>query len=106
MAAAVAAVGSMFTAVVAFAVVIAICPCIDKLTAQIIVATSNGAFKTDKLKKADGSDAAEVEEYGICVAKGNKELLDVINKVLEKLIADGKVNEWTEEFNAKAAPES
>ena len=78
----------------------------DKLTAQIIVAASNGAFKTDKLKKADGSDAAEVEEYGICVAKGNKELLDVINKVLEKLIADGKVNEWTEEFNAKAAPES
>lgn len=35
MAAAVAAVGSMFTAVVVFAVVITICPCIDKLTAQI-----------------------------------------------------------------------
>ncbi|MBO7359688.1 MAG: transporter substrate-binding domain-containing protein [Clostridia bacterium] len=74
----------------------------DKLTAQIIVAGSNGSLQTAKLVKADGSDAAEVEEYGYCVAKGNAELLEVINKVVKRLLDDGTINTWTEEFNAKA----
>lgn len=74
----------------------------DKLTAQLIVANNEG-LKTFPLVKADGSPAAEVEEYGIAVTKGNKELLDAINKVLEKLIADGTIDKWVEEYSAKAA---
>lgn len=31
------------------------------------------------------------EDYAICVAKGNKELLDKINKALEELTADGTI---------------
>ena len=75
----------------------------DKLTAQIIVDGSNGAYKTFKLVKADGSDAAEVEEYGICVSKENTELLKAINEVLQGLLDDGSVAKWEKDFNAKAA---
>lgn len=73
----------------------------DKLTAQLIVA-NDSTLKAFALVKADGTPAAEVEEYGICVQKGNKELLDAINKVLEKLIAEGTLDQWTEEYSAKA----
>jgi len=73
----------------------------DKLTAQLIVA-NDSSLKAFALVKADGTPAAEVEEYGIAVQKGNKELLDAINKVLEKLIADGTIGQWVEEYSAKA----
>ncbi len=73
----------------------------DKLTAQLIVA-NDSTLKAFSLVKADGTPAAEVEEYGICVQKGNKELLDAINKVLEKLTADGTIDKWVEEYSAKA----
>ena len=73
----------------------------DKLTAQLIVA-NDSSLKALPLVKADGTPAAEVEEYGIAVQKGNKELLDAINKVLEKLIADGTIDKWVEEYSAKA----
>ena len=71
----------------------------DKLTAEVIVASSNGAYKTFKLVKADGSDVAEVEQYGIAVGKGNQELLDVINEVLTELLANGSIAKWEQEYN-------
>ena len=75
----------------------------DKLTAQIIVNGSNGAYKTFKLVKADGSEVAdEVEAYGICVGKGNETLLAVINEVLEELLANGTIAQWEEEYNLLA----
>ena len=73
----------------------------DKLTAQLIVANDT-SLKTFPLVNADGTPVAEVEEYGICVQKGNAELLAAINKVLEKLIADGTIDGWVEEYSAKA----
>lgn len=71
----------------------------DKLTAEVIVASSNGAYQTAKFVKADGSDAAEVEEYGVCVGKGNETLLAVINEVLEELLADGSIAAWEQRYN-------
>ena len=71
----------------------------DKLTAEVIVASSNGAYQTAKLTKADGSDAAEVEEYGVCVGKGNESLLAVINEVLAEVLADGSVAAWEQQYN-------
>lgn len=71
----------------------------DKLTAEVITASSNGAYKTFKLVKADGSDVAEVEQYGIAVTKGNKELLDAINEVLTELLANGSIAKWEKEYN-------
>ena len=73
----------------------------DKLTAQLIVA-NDSSLKAFALVKADGTPAAEVEEYGICVQKGNTELLDAINKVLADLIANGTVDAWVAEYSAKA----
>ena len=75
----------------------------DKLTAQIIVDGSNGAYKAFKFVKADGSAAAEVEEYGIAVANGNETLLAVVNEVLNELIAQGKIAEWEAYYNDLAA---
>lgn len=69
----------------------------DKLTAEIIVANNPG-FKTFALNNEDGTPVAEVEEYGICVAKGNETLLAVINEVLTTLIADGSIDAWTAEY--------
>ena len=34
------------------------------------------------------------DTYGMVVKKGNKELLDAINKVLEDLVEEGKINEF------------
>ena len=71
----------------------------DKLTAETIVAANGDSFVTFKLTKADGSDVAEVEEYGIAVAKGNSEILEVINKVVKKLLDDGSIEKWTQEYS-------
>jgi len=71
----------------------------DKLTAEVIVASSDGAYKAFKFTKADGSDVAEVEEYGIAVGKGNETLLAVINEVLQKLLDDGSIAQWEQEYN-------
>ena len=32
--------------------------------------------------------------YAVCVAKGNTELLEVVNKVVGKLIDDGTIDQW------------
>ena len=74
----------------------------DKLTSQIIVAGSNGKFVSGTLVRADGTPAAEVEEYGIAISKDNPELLEIANKVLNKLIEEGKIDDWTEQYNALA----
>ena len=73
----------------------------DKLTAEIIVA-NNSAYKTFALNNEDGTPVAEVEEYGICVAKGNETLLTVINEVLTELLANGSIDTWTAEYTALA----
>ena len=73
----------------------------DKLTAQLIVANDSN-LKALALVKADGTPAAEVEEYGIAVQKGNAELLEAVNKVLTELIANGTIDQWVEEYSAKA----
>ncbi len=65
---------------------------IDKLPAEMIVKNSNGAYKCFELVYKDGSVTDET--YGLCVAKGNTELLEVINKVLKELIDNGKIDEY------------
>ena len=74
----------------------------DKLTAENIVTASNGAYKTAEFLKADGSQAATIEEYGIAVAKGNQDLLKVVNEVVEALLKDGSIERWTKEYTEKA----
>lgn len=61
---------------------------IDQLPAQYIV-SKNSSLKCLPLYYSgdtDAEDAPVEEQYAICVTKGNKELLDAINEVLEELM--------------------
>lgn len=60
---------------------------IDSATAQKYVNDNEG------LKIVEDASAFESEEYAIAVKKGNTELLDKINQVVEKMLADGTVSE-------------
>lgn len=72
---------------------------IDSATAQKYVNDNEG------LKIVEDPSAFESEEYAIAVQKGNTELLDKINKSIDKMLADGTVNElavkYTEETTAE-----
>ena len=61
---------------------------IDELPAQYIV-SKNSEYKCVPLYYAgetDADDAPVEEKYAICVTKGNQELLDAINEVLQTLM--------------------
>lgn len=60
---------------------------IDSATASKYVADNPG------LKIVEDENAFGSEEYAVAVAKGNKELLDQINAVIEKKLADGSIGE-------------
>ena len=62
------------------------CVVMDLLPAEQILKTNSG------LKILDG--ALVEDSYGMIVKKGNKELLDNINKDLEKLKNEGKIDEY------------
>ncbi|MDR2884299.1 MAG: ABC transporter substrate-binding protein [Deferribacteraceae bacterium] len=60
---------------------------LDKLPAQEIVKTAANLIILPEPLFTD--------KYALAVQKGNKELLDTINKVLTRLIAEGKIDELT-----------
>ena len=62
------------------------CIIMDSLPAEQMVA------ENDDLEILDGE--VFTDKYAIAVQKGNKEMLDQINKVLQKLVDDGKVDEF------------
>ena len=61
----------------------------DLYPAQELVATN------PELKILDEENPVFVDQYAIVVKKGNQELLDQINEVIDQLIADGKIEEFT-----------
>lgn len=63
---------------------------VDDLTAKNFVIVNPG-LKCFEATYADGT--MDAEYYGVAVAKGNTTLLEAINKVLERLIAEGKIDE-------------
>lgn len=67
------------------------CIVMDKLPALELVK------KNPELKILDGT--LFEDKYGMAVKKGNKELLAQINKVLERLISEGKIEEYTVKFS-------
>lgn len=66
------------------------CVIIDNEPAKSFIAANEG------LKILD-SDYA-VEDYAICIAKENTELLEKVNKALEELIADGSVKAIVDKY--------
>ena len=65
---------------------------IDSATASKYVGDNEG------LKIVEDSSAFESEEYAIAVAKGNEELLEKINKSIEKMLQDGTVAALGDEY--------
>ena len=69
------------------------CVIIDELPAQFIV-SKNADLKCVPLYYAGATDAEDApveEQYAICVTKGNTELLNAINAVLEEMMKNGDV---------------
>lgn len=72
---------------------------IDSATAQKYVSDNEG------LKIVEDSSAFESEEYAIAVQKGNTELLNKINKTVEKMLSDGTINELAVKYTEEATTE-
>lgn len=62
------------------------CVVMDELPAKEILKENDGLKILNKELTQD--------KYGMIVKKGNKELLDSINKVLNKLISEGKISQY------------
>lgn len=73
---------------------------IDKLPAEIVAGQYEN-FKTIELVYADGGKTDE--SYAVAVKKGNKELLDTVNKVIDRLIDDGSIDKWIVEHTTKSS---
>ena len=71
---------------------------IDKLPAEI-VAGEYQDFKAIEMKYQDGRGTEE--SYAACVAKGNDSLLEVVNKVVDKLVKDGTIDQWIIDHTTK-----
>lgn len=63
----------------------------DELVAQSIAEDTDG-LKAIKLVYADGS--AVEEEYGVAVKKGQEDLLEKINATIDRLVSEGKIDEF------------
>ena len=68
----------------------------DEFVAKKIV-DKNSGLKAIELKYQDGSTAAE--EYGVVVPKGNQDLLEKINAVIDTLKSEGKIEGWVVQFS-------
>lgn len=73
---------------------------IDRLPAEIVAGQYDN-FKTVELVYADGSKTDE--SYAVAVKKGNKELLDTVNKVIDRLIDDGSIDKWIVDHTTKSS---
>lgn len=77
-----------------------------KLDAVVIdSATGKALAEKNGLKIVEDKDAFETEEYAIAVKKGNKELLDTINKTLAEMKANGEIEKLAAEYDEKTAAE-
>lgn len=65
---------------------------IDSATAKKYVSDNEG------LKIVEDAEAFGNEQYGIAVKKGNTELLEQINEALEKMLEDGTIEKWVNEY--------
>ena len=70
------------------------CVIVDTNPAEVFVSQYS-----DQLKAIDGSEFGfEPEEYAIALPKGDKELLDAVNKAIDELKADGTYDALVKEY--------
>ncbi len=70
------------------------CIVMDELPAQLLVA------KNTELEIANAE--LFTDKYGMALKKGNTELKEAMDKVLQKLIDDGSIEKWTKEYSEAA----
>lgn len=68
----------------------------DEYVAKNIVSKNPGLIAVE-LRYASGDLAAE--EYGVVVPKGNEDLLEIINRVIQRLIDADKIQEWVVQYS-------
>ena len=68
----------------------------DEYVAKNIVAQNSG-IEAKELRYKNGELAAE--EYGVAIPKGNEDLLEIINKVIQQLKTEDKIREWVVQFS-------
>lgn len=73
---------------------------VDMLPAQLIAQNSGDALKAIELVYADGSNTEET--YAIAIAKDNTTLLETVNTVLNRLISEGKIDEFIIKHSTEA----
>lgn len=73
---------------------------VDTLAAKNFVAVNKG-LKCFEAVYADGSSTTE--QYGIAVAKGNTDLLNKINEIVQPLVDDGTIEGYIEKHKQLAA---
>lgn len=68
---------------------------VDQLPAEYIVSKNDNllCLPLYYAGATEAEDAPVMEQYAICVTKGNSELLNAINEVLDDLIKNGKIEE-------------
>ena len=77
-----------------------------KLDAVVIdSATGKALANANGLKVVEDPEVFETEEYAIAVQKGNTELLEVINKVLADMKANGEIEELAVKYNSEVGAE-
>ena len=73
-----------------------------KLDAVVIdSATGKALAEANGLKVVEDPKAFETEEYAIAVKKGNKELVDKINKVLAEMKKSGEIEKLAVKYNSE-----
>ena len=68
----------------------------DEYVAKNIVSQNSG-IKAIELRYQNGDLLSE--EYGVAVAKGNEDLLEIINNVIKRLIEEDKIREWVIQYS-------
>lgn len=70
------------------------CIVMDELPAQLLVEANEGLEIS--------STELFTDSYGLAIKKGNTELKETIDKVLQRLIDEGKIQEYTEKYSKEA----
>jgi polar amino acid transport system substrate-binding protein len=69
---------------------------IDELVA-IEIAAQNDSYKAMPFVYETGTPVTE--QFGVAIKKGNEDLLRVIDKVINELLASGQIEAWIEEYS-------
>ncbi len=75
---------------------------IDSATAQRYVNDNNTNNPDKKLVIVEDNEKFDKEEYGIAVKKGNTELLNALNAEIEKMLADGTIDNLADKYAVAA----